>query len=927
VRAKILPVRRVLGVLSLVAALSVGGLADASPVAATPAAPATSTAPAAPGQAAPTFTISGHGYGHGRGLGQFGSLGYALAGFRYDQILGHYYGGTWMANIGLPNITVRLTAADGGETLVTNPRGGIEVAGFGTAGNTAIRIVRTGAGRFTLFNGPGCGGPWTAIRDVAAPSVRVYSVLDPADPANLLQRCDAGYTRSYRGDLLAIDTGSNQVTVNETALESYLRGVVPRESPASWGDMGGGIGIEALKAQAVAARSYALAENRAAYAKTCDTTSCQVYDGAAITPSGGALQVLEDRRSDAAIAGTAGFVRKFLDRDVVARTEFSSSTGGYTAGGVFPAVADEGDAVASNPYHNWSVTMTADQLTAQLGVGSVIGVDVVERNGLGADGGRAVRVVVRTTGGNVSLTGDVVRQRLGLRSNWFSVTAAVATDSGPGPAGGYRLGANGTVAAFGAAPPTSASVASGSARAIVVGGPSRTTGYLLGAGGAIVPFNGAAAMTGGPTWGFDAARDLALRADGRSGYLLDLNGGVWPVGGAPTPSPGVSHYRGEGIATGIVVRADGVSGYVSFADGVIGSFGGAPARPVLPPPAGTTIVDIMLQPDGVTLVVADSGGGLIRSDGVIVRPSGAAGSAVAADERPDGTGYLLAPGGGVTAVLGAPTVAAGATSAVVDLALVPEPAGYVLDYAGGLHPFGGAAAPRLTAYFGGWDIARGVAIGPAGTGVVLDGWGGLHPFGTATSPPPNPTGATGYWQGWDIARSVVLMPGRDDAGYVLDGWGGLHPFGGAPSTRGGPYWSGWDIARAVALLPDGTGGYVLDGWGGVHAFAIGSGAIPPTASGAAYFSGRDVARGLVVLGPGRGFVLESDGEVHGFGGAATSSFLTAQGGAVAIGGGGPSGWGVWVERGGQLHTVNATPSVPPTITWGFGAVRGIALVP
>ena len=65
-------------------------------------------------------------------------------------------------------------------------------------------------------------------------------------------------------------------------MEDYLRGVVPRESPASWGDAAGGAGINALRAQAVAARSYAQAENRYPYAKTCDTTTCQVYGGAGL---------------------------------------------------------------------------------------------------------------------------------------------------------------------------------------------------------------------------------------------------------------------------------------------------------------------------------------------------------------------------------------------------------------------------------------------------------------------------------------------------------------------------------------------------------------------------------------------------------------------------------------------------------------------
>src|SRR5947209_17510122 len=114
--------------------------------------------------------------------------------------------------------------------------------------------------------------------------------------------------------------------VNYLPVELYLRGVVPRESPASWGDAGGGKGIEALKAQAVAARSYAWGESRSTAFKTCDTTSCQVYGGAGLNG-----QLSEDPRSNAAVAATAGEVRVKPD-GTTARTEFSSSKIGRASG-------------------------------------------------------------------------------------------------------------------------------------------------------------------------------------------------------------------------------------------------------------------------------------------------------------------------------------------------------------------------------------------------------------------------------------------------------------------------------------------------------------------------------------------------------------------------------------------------------------------
>ena len=131
-------------------------------------------------------------------------------------------------------------------------------------------------------------------------------------------------------------------------LEAYLDGVVPAESPPSW--MGSG-GEAALQALAVAARSVAVALV-ATEGAICDTTQCQVYEGvpneygmtaeSAVTSTSG--QVLYCGSSST--CGPAGSI---------AVAEYSSSTGGYTAGGPFPPVPDLGDSVASNPVHAWTV--------------------------------------------------------------------------------------------------------------------------------------------------------------------------------------------------------------------------------------------------------------------------------------------------------------------------------------------------------------------------------------------------------------------------------------------------------------------------------------------------------------------------------------------------------------------------------------------
>ena len=119
--------------------------------------------------------------------------------------------------------------------------------------------------------------------------------------------------------------------------------------------------MNALWAFAVAARSFALSQGRYSYAQTCDTTSCQVYGGAAYRANAGAptshptVQVCETgnltfecANTNRAVAETAGVVRVWGDGRVVS-TEYSSSHGPYSAGGSFPAVDDWFSDVPAEP--------------------------------------------------------------------------------------------------------------------------------------------------------------------------------------------------------------------------------------------------------------------------------------------------------------------------------------------------------------------------------------------------------------------------------------------------------------------------------------------------------------------------------------------------------------------------------------------------
>jgi SpoIID/LytB domain protein len=214
---------------------------------------------------------------------------------------------------------------------------------------------------------------WTvAAEGVDGPIILSTTVAVDAAAGDVLGLCsDSGSVRHYRGSIEVITTEYGVRVVNAVPLRHYLRGVVPKEVSASWGDRGDGAGMNALRAQAVAARSYGVRQDRYPYAGTCDTSACQVYGGAATrssatdtTPS-----VVERTQTDQAIADTAGVVRVWAEGNLrnqpvgdIASTEFSASNGPQTAGGYFPSVVDTGDSVALNPNHRWTRVISVAQL-------------------------------------------------------------------------------------------------------------------------------------------------------------------------------------------------------------------------------------------------------------------------------------------------------------------------------------------------------------------------------------------------------------------------------------------------------------------------------------------------------------------------------------------------------------------------------------
>jgi SpoIID/LytB domain protein len=607
-----------------------------------------------------TIDITGHGFGHGRGLGQYGALGYAVnQGWTYEQILDHFYGGTVTGQVPTTQtITVDITARDGQDTIVAQERGELvttpSVAVGCTSGSPcAVLIHRTGSGSFSVYRSNSCsGGPsgWTLVAPaVAASNIVVSTTAGTTDVRqDMLQLCEVGVIRWLRGDLIAQDTGTAQATVNRLPIEGYVRGVVPREVPAAWGSLGGGSGRQALQAQAVASRSYGLAENRWPYAKTCDTTACQVYGGRAMQTSDGTFTDLEGTpqyaATDGAVAQTAGEVRML--NGAVARTEFSSSTGGYTAGGTFPAVVDSGDAIAANPNHTWNATVGVDTVEAAFGqgMGALESVTATARNGLGDWGGRVQSMALQFASGTVAVTGPHFAAALGLPSDWFTITNNVPT--------GYQvLTADGAVYGFGGAsssPPLSSRGVQSPAVDLAEG----PGGYwVLTAGGAVYGFGAVSGHGDVSSMHLNRPpRQIVATPTGAGYWIIAGDGGVFSFGDARFfGSTGA--LRLNAPIVGVAPTPDGGGYWLLGADGGVFSFGDARFFGSTGGMRLNAPVNAMAStPDGGGYWLAASDGGVFSfGDGEYLGSLPAihvSGTAVGIGPTASGNGYLIATAAG-----------------------------------------------------------------------------------------------------------------------------------------------------------------------------------------------------------------------------------------------------------------------------------------
>ena len=228
----------------------------------------------------------------------------------------------------------------------------------------------------------------------------------------------------YRGgfDIRREETGFR--VVNHVALADYLASVVGTEMPRNWE-------MEALKAQAVAARTYAIQHLQPnEFYDICDNQDCQAYGGVRS----------ESERTQAAVAATAGIVAVFNGAPIEALysanagdvTESSEHVWG-TAVPYLRSVPSPGDAAALSVSwgaegYRWTRTIPLPELAEYRafrneGVGTIVDLRVLELT----PAGRPLRVLVVGTAGEVELYGDQVRTALGLPSAFVDLELAPVT--------------------------------------------------------------------------------------------------------------------------------------------------------------------------------------------------------------------------------------------------------------------------------------------------------------------------------------------------------------------------------------------------------------------------------------------------------------------------------------------------------------------
>jgi SpoIID/LytB domain protein len=332
------------------------------------------------------WVVEGRGWGHGVGMSQYGAYGLARHGRGYREILDHYYRHTRIGHAG--SHTIKVLVGSGSDSV-----------SFTKATKACGERLRRRRGyRFKQ------SGSDVILRRAHRGKIANCGRSGIATGSGTIRIGDRGV---YRGRLKAKVSDGGLLVINAVGLDAYAKGVVPNEVPSSWPQA-------ALRAQAVAVRSYALATSGTGDFDVYDDTRSQVYGG----------KGSETERTNKAAKRTSGLVVRHGNE--VATTYFFSTSGGQTESvqygfpGADPVpylkgVRDPYD--GASPHHKWKVRFSQSQIESRLSelfAGRLRKIKVLRRG----DSPRIVTARVVGSQGSSRVSGPGLQAALDLRSTW-----------------------------------------------------------------------------------------------------------------------------------------------------------------------------------------------------------------------------------------------------------------------------------------------------------------------------------------------------------------------------------------------------------------------------------------------------------------------------------------------------------------------------
>ena len=374
------------------------------------------------------FLFKGRGNGHGLGMSQWGARGRASAGQDYKKILASYYSGTRIDSrdtAGLVRVALTDDPLDlarpwphlfGPLPFVAGPLTVDGVPQLQIAAGSTLGFDATPAGQPTAFVLGADGSTGTPV--VIAQTLTIRTANPGGLRTNIMQIMGGDFRtgaeqRRYAGLLQIIPKGAATILpVNVLPMEDYLKGVVPAEMPPYWG-------VEALKAQAIAGRTFAI--HKLGGGGDFDlraSESDQAYSG------------LTDQRaeSNAAVDGTRGQVLTYQGQLITAF--YMASDGGHTESSEYRFVTwSHGAQLRSHLGYLTGVSDPFDRApTWQVGPFSasgaatilrdngddigdrLVGIDVLQKDA----SGRLVGVRLRGSNKSVEVSGPTLRFLFGL---------------------------------------------------------------------------------------------------------------------------------------------------------------------------------------------------------------------------------------------------------------------------------------------------------------------------------------------------------------------------------------------------------------------------------------------------------------------------------------------------------------------------------